>query len=1392
MSTILSYGNGPGEWNTIQKLLQTAANYNFASGQKMTLKGTVCGNVANASSVQGNGNYSLTGTVGGTQWVGATGPIHSTYNSQPFDCQWWTVLPPECPSPPNEPSNQLFVDIATASNTAKALTPTQTYAGIDTNSGNVTINVVSGLNVINVPPDPYGTTEGKLQVRGSGNLIINGPTDAVVIFNAGADNEVNAVRNGMDIQNGRSILNTGGVQAQNILFNVIGGDITINAGDVYGNILVRAGSDVKGKATIQATSFIHGIVIGDGVHSSEFLLDTDAQICGAFTSIAVKKEVSNNNGVTWFDANTPPGPNIVNGTNPQFRFTATNTSTVTLTNVQVTDDVYGFIGSVPSLSPSGFAQWAITKPWAVGQQVNTATATGTYQGQTLTATDPAYWLGVEEPTPAIAVLKEVSPDNGVTWFDANTPPGPNVPASINPQFRFTVSNTGSVILTNVQVTDDVYGSIGSVPSLAVGASDQWIITRPWADGQHVNTATATGIYQGQTLTATDPANWFGLASPLIDIVKEVSPDNGATWFDANDPPGPDVLIGTNPIFRFTVTNIGDVTLTNVQVTDDVYGFIGSVPSLAPGAFQQFTHTGVWANGQHVNTATATGVYNGQTLTITDSAYWFGAEPSITVVKEVSPDNGATWFDANTPPGPDVLFGTNPLFRFTVTNSGNVTLTNVQVTDDVYGFIGSVPSLIPGAFEQFTHTGIWELDQQVNTATATGQYDGLTLIDTDPAYWYGVQPAIQVVKEVSNDNGTTWFDANTPPGPYVVNGTQPQFRFTVTNTGNVTLSNVQVNDDVYGFIGSVPSLSPGSSTQFFHTGVWLLGQQVNTATATGDYLGQTVTDTDPAYWFGVEEPTPAIAVVKEVSPDNGVTWIDANTPPGPDVVVGINPQFRFTVTNTGSVTLSNVQVTDDVYGFIGSVPSLAPGASAQFFHTGVWAIGQHVNIATATGDYLGQTVTATDQAYWFGAQPGIDVRKEVSPDNGATWFDANTPPGPDVIFGTNPQFRFTVTNTGNVALLSVYVSDDVYGFIGMVPSMAPGASAQFTHTGVWELGQQMDTATANGNYNGQSFIATDPAHWFGVQPAIQVVKEVSNDNGTTWFDANTPPGPNVVSPTNPQFRFTVTNTGNATLTNVQVTDDVYGLIGSVPSLIPGASSQFFHTGVWLLGQQVNTATATGEYQGQTVIGNDSAYWFGEEAPAPAIRVDKLISVDGGLTYVPADAPPYPTLVAPMNPMYKFVVTNTGNVTLSLVSLSDSTFGSITVGGTLAPGASFTVFRTGVFAVGQHCNTATVTGDYVTETGVIEVDDSDSACYVGVEAPSITIEKFVSVDNGATWIHANTPPGPLLPAGVTPQFKFVVTNTGAVTLTNITVTDNVFGLIGNLASLDPSASFEWIIS
>lgn len=742
MSTILPYGPGLGQWDTIKELLQSAANYDFASGQKMTIKGTVCGNVANASSIQGNGNYSNTGTVGGIQLVGPTGPIHSTYNSQPFDCQWFTVLPPACPSPPNETSDQLFVDIATASNTAKALTPTQTFAGIDTNIGNVTINVVSGLNVINVPPNPYGTTEGKLQVRGNGDLIISGPSDAVVIFNVGADNEVNAVRNGMDILNGRSILTIGGVQAQNILFNVLGGDITVNGGVVNGNILVRAGSDVKGKADIQGTTRINGIVIGDGTHSSEFSLAEGAIICGAFASITVEKEVSSDNGTTWFDADIPPGPNIASGTNPQFRYIVTNTGNLTLSNITLVDSVLGPI-TIPTttLAPGGTFTVNVVGTWGAGQNTNIATVTGQNGTITVTDTDPANYVGIVTGS-SIDVEKLVSPDGGTTFDDADIPPGSNIPAGTNPVFRYIVVNNGDITLTGITLTDSVLGPI-TIPTttLASGTSFTVDVTGTWVAGPNNNVATVTGTDGVTTVTDTDVANYVGVVvAPSIDIEKLVSPDGGATFDDADTPTGPNIVQGTNPVFRYVVANTGNVTLTNATLTDSILGPITIPTTLVPGATFTVDVTGTWAAGQNTTLATVNALSGTVTVSDTDPANYFGtpAVPTIDLEKLVSADNGLTFDDADIAPGPDVSQTTNPVFRFIVTNTGNVTLTNIVLTDSVIGSIATpVTTLLPSQSFTVDKTGVWTIGEQVNTATATGRYENVTVIDTDPAHYVGI-------------------------------------------------------------------------------------------------------------------------------------------------------------------------------------------------------------------------------------------------------------------------------------------------------------------------------------------------------------------------------------------------------------------------------------------------------------------------------------------------------------------------------------------------------------------------------------------------------------------------------------------------------------------------------
>ncbi|HPM64554.1 MAG TPA: hypothetical protein PLM88_08540, partial [Bacillota bacterium] len=88
--------------------------------------------------------------------------------------------------------------------------------------------------------------------------------------------------------------------------------------------------------------------------------------------------------------------------------------------------------------------------------------------------------------------------------------------------------------------------------------------------------------------------------PSIEIEKYV---NGE---EADDAPGPSVLVGDDVVFEFLVTNTGDCTLTNVSVDDDILGHIGTIASLAPDASQTLSKTVPAAMGPHANIATATG------------------------------------------------------------------------------------------------------------------------------------------------------------------------------------------------------------------------------------------------------------------------------------------------------------------------------------------------------------------------------------------------------------------------------------------------------------------------------------------------------------------------------------------------------------------------------------------------------------------------------------------------------------------------------------------------------------------------------------------------------------------------------------------------------------------
>jgi uncharacterized repeat protein (TIGR01451 family) len=195
-------------------------------------------------------------------------------------------------------------------------------------------------------------------------------------------------------------------------------------------------------------------------------------------------------------------------------------------------------------------------------------------------------------------------------------------------------------------------------------------------------------------------------------------------------------------------------------------------------------------------------------------------------------------DADSPTGPNIPAGDTVTWTYEVTNTGNVWLSNISVNDDQLGAITNLIDngngdniLQPGETWVYEASGTAQLGQYANLGTATGNpvyADGTTPVqgltaptDSDPSHYFGVaNPEIELMKDgVYND-----VDDSGTLNP----GDTLDYTFNVTNTGNVAVTGVTINEvsfDLPGPIVITPpadiDLSPGESQQW--TGTYILTQ-----------------------------------------------------------------------------------------------------------------------------------------------------------------------------------------------------------------------------------------------------------------------------------------------------------------------------------------------------------------------------------------------------------------------------------------------------------------------------------------------------------------------------------------------------------------------------------------
>lgn len=571
-------------------------------------------------------------------------------------------------------------------------------------------------------------------------------------------------------------------------------------------------------------------------------------------------------------------------------------------------------------------------------------------------------------------------------------------------YAFKVTNTGEAQLQNVGISDPILDAPASCDSrtLDPGASTNCV-------GVHVLTADDVANKGGKKFTEAT-------ARGLFDSVGV----SGGT-FDASAVPN-----------EFTSGVIEAEKFVNTAVA---YGFNGDTSIRNNGLlFSNLDNAEVPVSQPPVAVETPTPEPEPEpTPEPTPDA------PSINVVKDV---------DKTSNFAKDVYAsGDKVPYTFTVTNTGNVKLTDVKVTDKMFtegenaNLTCEATELAPGATT--TCTGVHTLtDGEVapgefrNVAVAEGTPPGGEVVRDEDDETVPTDPERGLVLDKRVDETSDLFKERFEAGDKV------PYAFTLTNNGKVELTNLYVEDEALDNPEDVKceadSLAPGESTDCFG-GVHTLTEDevaqpefVNIAQAFGIDPQvpnpDNITDPkDPNHPGRVPSNKDEAVVTFPVAPVEGLSLIkdvDTESDLAKSVyMAGDRVPYLFTVENTGNVRIDNIAVEDNALDEPAKCDdsALEPGEKTQCrgVHTlteDEAAAGEFVNVAVATGTNPdgGNVRSNEDDEIVPTGTNKLTLVKNV--DSASDLAKSSYAAGDKV------PYIFTVTNAGPVEIHDVVVVD----------------------------------------------------------------------------------------------------------------------------------------------------------------------------------------------------------------------------------------------------------------------------------------------------------------------------------------------------------------------------------
>ncbi|MBU1668512.1 carboxypeptidase regulatory-like domain-containing protein [bacterium] len=691
-------------------------------------------------------------------------------------------------------------------------------------------------------------------------------------------------------------------------------------------------------------------------------------------------------------------------------------------------------------------------------------------------------------------------------------------------------------------------------------------------------------------------------NPKLEIEKST---NGE---DADIGTGPSIAFGADVTWTYVVKNVGNVELSDIVVSDDKIGTICSAATLEVGESKTCTKRGKAVEGQYANVGKVRGKYATQSVEATDSSHYLGGAAPVIKVDIETATNGV---DADTPTGPIIAYDGDVIWTYVVKNTGNVALTDVEVTDSKVGTICTVATLAVGASKTCTKTAKAVTGQYENIGKVVAYYGTYSVDDTDPTHYIGgeepvVVPPVAVDDTKSGESGKAVTLDTLANDSGVDSNLNPT---TVIFTANSAKTSVVPNEGTWsvnpstGAITFTPKVGfTADPTAVGYTVEDLNGNLSNEAFEYVDYP-QTVPVAKDDTKTGERCKAVGLNVLENDSdPEddlNGssVNFIvptdamgtDSDNDGDIDTLV-INGEGRWRVDTDGNVTYT---------------PSAeCTGSPAPIKYTVSDLTGKVSNEATITVVYPDALKAELGNFVWF------DADKNGQQNSGEPGVEGVTVE----LYNANAQLNATTTTDSNGSYSFINLEAGEYS-VKFVAKEGWSITLQNASAVEESLDSDADKVTGKTELitlnEGDKNVDVDAGMYHTPQPSIKIVKTTNGGNVA-----------NIVVGDTVTWSYVVSNTGNAVLSNIVIMDNKEGAVsdcigeGSLDLLLPTKSITCTKVGTAILGAYENKARVEAvDPESNKVQSEDSSSYIGKTAPVEMgsvgdyVWLEKTSSKDG---------------------------------------------------------------------------------------------------------------------------------------------------------------------------------------